>query len=260
LTAPTTSLGIRTNLIEALRLDLVGPDNAHAFAHELLPEPPSRWYLTGFLVTEGSAVEDRSDETASEELDATSDAEGLDDAVQPERAAAGRRRLLPSSMGLSVLLPANAISLEAEVSWGEYVWEGGEAEPADATEGPAADNPSQTAARGYRRTPRKETLTVDLPEAGSSAKNITIPGAGGVKLVITSRRVQASPRLSDGALAVSIFVVNARTPTERPYQAFLFQAQLVLRSNLGFVSRPDLRGSLGGTIADEWDEKVGDLH
>jgi len=30
-------------LVEALRLDLVGPDNNHPFAHELLPEPPSHW-------------------------------------------------------------------------------------------------------------------------------------------------------------------------------------------------------------------------
>ena len=36
------SVEVRTELIEALRLDLVGPDNRHAFANELLPESPSR--------------------------------------------------------------------------------------------------------------------------------------------------------------------------------------------------------------------------
>jgi len=46
----STSAELRSKLVEALRLDLIGPDNGHAFAHELLPEPPSRWYLTGFLV------------------------------------------------------------------------------------------------------------------------------------------------------------------------------------------------------------------
>jgi hypothetical protein len=39
---------IRQNLVETLRLDLVGPDNDHAFANELLPESPTRWYLGGF--------------------------------------------------------------------------------------------------------------------------------------------------------------------------------------------------------------------
>ena len=32
---PTTSADVRKDLVEALRLDLVGPDNAHPFAHEL---------------------------------------------------------------------------------------------------------------------------------------------------------------------------------------------------------------------------------
>lgn len=44
------STTVRGELVEALRLDLVGPSNDHAFAHELLPQSPRRWYLTGFLV------------------------------------------------------------------------------------------------------------------------------------------------------------------------------------------------------------------
>jgi hypothetical protein len=45
-----TSITIRSKLVETLELDLVGPSNDHAFARELLPETPTRWYLTGFLV------------------------------------------------------------------------------------------------------------------------------------------------------------------------------------------------------------------
>lgn len=44
------SAAVRAKLCEALRLDLIGPHNDHAFARELLPERPERWYLTGFLV------------------------------------------------------------------------------------------------------------------------------------------------------------------------------------------------------------------
>jgi hypothetical protein len=44
------SPAVRSELVEALKLDLVGPDNDHAFAHELLPDAPLRWYLSGFLV------------------------------------------------------------------------------------------------------------------------------------------------------------------------------------------------------------------
>jgi hypothetical protein len=41
---------IRAALVEAARLDLVGPTNDHPCANELLPESPRRWCLTGYLV------------------------------------------------------------------------------------------------------------------------------------------------------------------------------------------------------------------
>ena len=130
------STQVRRNLLDALRLDLVGPDNDHAFAKELLPESPTRWYLTGFLVPTAAPDDQRVDETSVDEIDAASaDAGGTDDATQPDRAAA-RRSILPSSMGLSVLVPGEAKTLEAIVSWGDYVYEGpeGEGEPAEADE------------------------------------------------------------------------------------------------------------------------------
>ncbi len=46
---------IRSQLVDALRLDLVGPGYDSELASEVLPQAPSRWYLTGFLVPlEGS--------------------------------------------------------------------------------------------------------------------------------------------------------------------------------------------------------------
>ncbi len=39
---PANSAQVRAELLEALRLDLVGPENEHAFAHELLPDSPRR--------------------------------------------------------------------------------------------------------------------------------------------------------------------------------------------------------------------------
>jgi hypothetical protein len=52
-----TSSEVRSQLVEALRLDIVGPDYAHEFAHELLPDAPSRWYMCGFLVPSVAPVE-----------------------------------------------------------------------------------------------------------------------------------------------------------------------------------------------------------
>jgi hypothetical protein len=46
-----TSAAIRQHLVDALGLDLIGPDwTDTARRHEHLPQPPSVWYTTGFLV------------------------------------------------------------------------------------------------------------------------------------------------------------------------------------------------------------------
>ncbi len=111
---PATSAQIRDELLEALRLDLVGPDNDHAFAHELLPDSPRRWYLTGFLVPRGAPEEQRTDAQANEEVDAGGDIDG-DDTAPPDRAAA-KKSYLPSSLGLSVLVAPGIESLVARVT------------------------------------------------------------------------------------------------------------------------------------------------
>ena len=46
----TESVEVRASMVDALRLDLVGPTNDHPFAREVLPDPPQQWYATGFLV------------------------------------------------------------------------------------------------------------------------------------------------------------------------------------------------------------------
>src|SRR5437763_766945 len=88
----SASMDIRSGLADALRLDLVGPSNSHAFAKELLREPPSRWYLTGYLVPADAPQEQKVDPTADDELDEGGDAEGVDDASPPDRA--GSRKSL----------------------------------------------------------------------------------------------------------------------------------------------------------------------
>lgn len=60
--------------------------------------------------------------------------------------------------------------------------------------------------------------------------------------------------------SVSVFLVNNRPPnTERHYRAFAFQTSLTLNSSKPFVARPDLRGTVTGELADEWDEQVADI-
>ena len=280
------SSAIRGQLVEALKLDLVGPDNAHAFAHELLPDAPSRWYLTGFLVPAEAPVEQKTDETSNEEIDSGGDTEGTDDASPPDRAAA-RRSLLPSSMGLSVLVPPGVDALQVVVAWGDYLYEGAVTEPGDA--GPTTETAAelhdkpvaygadsageattktppapQLPPKGYRREPREETVSVPLPAPGGKPREFPVPNSGGLTLSVTVRAVpaagHASSRLPAGTRSVSVFLVNNRPPNEkRFYRAFAFQTSLKLVCPEPFVPRPDLRGTLAGGLAEEWDEQVADL-
>lgn len=59
---------VRSQLVKALRLDLVGPENGTDLEAEVLPQAPSRWYLTGFLVPLEAGEVQKSDETSQDEL------------------------------------------------------------------------------------------------------------------------------------------------------------------------------------------------
>ncbi len=67
-----TSPDTRAKLLESLQLDLVGPWPEHPFEHELLPENPTRWYLTGYLVPEAAPVEHRRGAETEKEVGAAS--------------------------------------------------------------------------------------------------------------------------------------------------------------------------------------------
>jgi hypothetical protein len=270
------STAVRTRLVEALRLDLVGPDNAHAFAKELLPDVPQRWYLTGYLVPATAPEEVKSDPTAQDELELGSDGGSTgDDAATPEKTAAGKR-FLASSLGLSVLVAPEVENLSVAVQWGDYVWEGPEKEPISAVaegeddaakwtlEEPPPGQVASTPApkKGFRREPREEMVAVRLPAAGNKPAEFPVPNSGGLVLSATVRATgSATSRIPKGTKSVSVFLVNKRPPSEeRIYRTFAFQARLIVQSPTPFVPRPDLRGTIYGGAAQEWDEKVADLH
>jgi len=273
------SVEIRSDIVEALRLDLIGPDNNHAFARELLPpdSPPTRWYLTGFLVPSGAPAEQRTDQTSADQIDSGEDKGGLDDAAQPDKAAT--RSYLPSSMGLSVLVAKETKKIHVTVAWGDYIWESegiGDEEPGEVETAPAehavGSVPSQTAEpapenpsvkRGYRRNPREQRVTLDLPEAGAKPTQSIVPQSDGLELVVTVREIKMKGgnigRIPQGSRAVSIFLVNKRRPLlEKVYRSFAFQASLQLEVDESFIPRPDLRCA-GDNLSDDWDEQVADL-
>jgi hypothetical protein len=254
------SVEIREHLVQALGIDLVGPDRGSLLLNEVLPQSPSRWYLTGFLVPVDADESQKTDETAVEEVDSGGDGTG-DDSVTPEQAAA-RRASFPSSMGLSLLLPARAEELTANVRWGDY-------HSLDATDTADASPKKESVSVGdegtrtpprWQRTDREEPVQLKLPPPADSSTE-KVPGSNGLELVVTVRLVQDAAsfggQVPKGTRSVSVFLVNRRTPVgdAAPDPAFAFQAALEVTSPVPLVPRPNL----SGLDSDDWDDCVADL-
>src|SRR2546421_12312598 len=149
-TVPANSLEVRARLVEALKLDLVGPWAGHALAQERLPGRlrPSNWYLTGFLIPSGTPPEKSADADEDDDLGEIPESAGLAEESNEERKAA-KKGFFPSSMGLSFLVPKEARTFTVTVRWGDYL----QAEIEDADGKPVSV---------WQRQPRQVTVPVAL--------------------------------------------------------------------------------------------------
>jgi hypothetical protein len=238
------SVEVRQSLVDALRLDLLGPQDDLGMPDEVLPEPPFRWYLTGFLVPIDADERQRTDETGTDGLDQLNDAKGLDDAVTPEPAAA-RRSCFPSSMGMSFLVPEGTKELHIDAGWGDYT-------PERETGGGVSAT--------WRRSPRTATLHLAVPDKTRRPVEKDLAKSGGMVIALSVRPVPSDGKdggLPKGTRSVSVFLINRREPAsdDERDSAFAFQAQLQVRCEEGFVPRPNLRS----LESEDWDECVADL-
>ena len=154
---------------------------------------------------------------------------------------------MPSSIGMSILVPAAARRLTVTVRWGDYH-----------LQQPKEDQGDSAA---WQRTPREEQVVFDLPAETQKPEEEDVPGSNGLRLAIfrCGRSTATAPRAGCrvGTRSVSVFLVNRRRPApdETRDEAFAFQTQIEVASEEPLVPRPNLR-SLGSS---DWDERVGDL-
>jgi Helicase conserved C-terminal domain len=251
---------VRSELVDALRLDLVGPDNGSELEAEILSQAPSRWYLTGFLVPLEAGEAQKSDETADDDIDAPAGGgDAADDDATPEPAAA-RRAFFPSSIGLSLLVSRETRQLRVEVNWGDY-----RAEPLNAPEVGEASPVTEVSGRiplRWRREPHRVEMTLNLPRETPKAIEKHVPGSEGLRVAISVRPVRAlgiaEGMVPDGTRSVSVFLVNHRVPllsSEHWDERFIFQAGLNVHSAEPLVARPNLKGH----ATNDWDDRVADL-
>ena len=295
------SAQVRERLLRTLRLDLIGPppiwetSPSDPYLAEHLIRPPSVWYLTGFLVPVETPVEERRDEDADDDFD-SGDEGGNNDDGQAESTPA-RKGFFPSSIGVSLLVPAGLDSIEATVSWGDYheveLPEGGGTDPDDPREdseeggagetgsdqsgsgedGRSPDAPSDAAPAaprrersrandGFRREQR--TCTVTVPLTGSGPIELSIDDQlgdhrGGLRIEGVVRPANAAG-LPAGTRSLSLFLVNRRLVDKGPAARFFaFQAALRVRSETPLIPRPDPRVALLDSATTDHDERVADL-
>jgi hypothetical protein len=246
-----SSLDVRARLVEALKLDLVGPSAGHRLADERLQGwvRPSNWYLTGFLIPSGTAPEKSGDADEDDDMGGeVPESAGLAEESNEDRKAA-KKGFFPSSMGLSFLVPKETNALSVTVRWGDYAQ----------TE---IEGPDGKALSVWQRHPREAAVAATLAGAADPVVH-NVPDSGGLQLHVVERLISAQDLeidLPQGTRSVSVFLVNHRTPVAaeqgEPDLAYAFQPELEVGSDRPFVPRPDLRGAR----AAEWDEQMADLH
>ena len=276
-----TSLDVRNKLVEALVLDLVGPIDDPARANERLDQSPSRWYLTGFLVPRGrpsmDAPKDEADddETLFDSDDdpvdePTADTLPIDDSDKAAVVVTSKRQVLPSSMGLSLLVPRVCRALEVTVRWGdyhpEYVRGDGDSDKADQSfeleVPPSGAKPKkQRKILAWSREQYERTVFLSLEGSFDRPREKAVPGSDGLRLVWLSR---PAPRealdetlVPDGAQTVNVYLVNTREPATGAAKdrRTAFQTELTITCAHGFVPRP----SLSGLHSPDDDDRVADL-
>ncbi len=265
-----TSADVRTKLVHALDLDLVGPGCDDTELHaEILPQAPSRWYVTGFLVPTDAKPEDKSDDAGDEGSDELGTGGGADDEATPEPAAA-RKAYFQSSMGLSLLVPKEAKELRVRVRWGDYLPVGADGlddliQPQLLAERVGQGRGGNFQFAQWRRMERSEVVPLTLSGKGPWPKEELVPNSGtgkhGLYVALVVRPVKDIPQFAEvmrpGARSVSVFLVNRRVPLGEEVRdgAWAFQATLEVTCEVPFVARPNVRG----LELHDWDERVADL-
>ncbi|MCT0199306.1 DISARM system helicase DrmA [Synechococcus sp. CS-1325] len=236
-----SSAEIRQQLVAALHSDLIGPSwDDTARRHEQLPQPPSVWYTTGFLVPH--VFQQEAGRTTTDEQLSFSDLAGEepsndagnrlerkekdDDANDALDQANTRRSWFPSSLGLSFILEQGS-SIEATVSWGDY------SAPADGDD-----------EKLWVRTPQRKPITITISGEGTSKDIPLEANPQGLCLRWIARPAPKKLGYPSDQLSVSLFLLNKREPPKTnqirhrdPVTAF--QAELSLHCDQGFPPRRD---------------------
>jgi hypothetical protein len=233
-------------LVEALEADLIGPyvpdTESGSGAEELLKLPPSRWYLTGFLVPEEGREPD--DPETDDEL-AAGDDEDEEETGGGSDPDPKRKTVFPASMGMSVLLPAGTKELTATVRFAEYTCTRDK------------DTRKNIWTRHWR--PAKHfSVPLDAETLSPDGDGVRVPDTDGIRVVGELRAAPVMAGLAQDAQALSIFLVNRRATGDKGKrdEQHIHQVSMRIACAEGFLPKPNRTWE----HSKEWDERIADLH
>ena len=125
-----------------------------AIPAEVLPQSPSRWYSDRISRTSRCTSRAAQRRGGRRRLDSAGEPGGDDDS-EPEPSAAAKQKYLPSSIGVSVLLPKEAKTLTVRVTWGDYKLKTDTPGSEEWSKGTSRRDPD-TGTRRQTRTPYRE--------------------------------------------------------------------------------------------------------
>jgi hypothetical protein len=270
------SVDVRAQLVDLMRRDLFGPHPQldPDLEGEVLEDKPSRFYVGGFIVPayDGGASPTDEDEEAEKVADELLATETLDSPTEPEADEQEtpdqppKDRFLPSSIGLTVMLPEATQEIELLATWGDYRVEPPLPDILVLPEAAAGGEKKPDRPQGIRwvRSLGKAVLKLDvsrnasgIPLSGSAAPQR--PG-GGLQAMLHQRIVeQVTPEGRIERLRiVTVFLVNRRKRARAPFGdlAYAFQAYLELSCPTGFLPRQDF----STYHSNDPDLRLADLH
>lgn len=198
---------VRQEIIDALKVDLVGPQAED----EVIDENPKFAYLIGMLAPK---VADKTSGLNEQEIDTDIAYEdgadftaGEDDDNEPITVTHFDP---PSSIGISFYVESSLPSINLEVNWGDYT---------RSTEKKINKNGKEVSVASFSRHPMKETLLVNFGEF-ERTKEYSLVCDSNVHIHIS--KIQ----LKQGYSLVTAYVINRRTNAENDLESLMFQVEL----------------------------------
>lgn len=203
---------IRQEIIDAMRMDLMGPQSPE----EILDESPRSAYIVGILSPQ--TQEDRTtaflgDQEVDTDVqyDENDYTAGEDDDNEPVSIT---RFTLPSSIGVSFYVQSDLPSVCVDISWGDYI---------KSKEAIPDKDGNEKARTVYKRIPCADSVLVKFSEVGRS-KEFRLEKESSLAL-----HVSRIP-LKRGYALVTVYFVNKRENPADELEGLVFQPEITIHS------------------------------